>query len=69
MENYKIRMLFELLDLVDKINKLNAALDKGMNLNEKKSTLLDRQLKCMREYKEILIERLVIELDELEGEN
>ena len=66
MENYKTRMLFELLDLVDRINRLKAALDKGMNLNEKQSQLLDRQLKCMREYKEILTERLVIEL---EGEN
>lgn len=66
MENYKTRMLFELLDLVDRINRLKSALDKGMNLNEKQSQLLDRQLKCMREYKEILTERLVIEL---EGEN
>lgn len=66
MENYKTRMLFELLDLVDRINRLKAALNKGMNLNEKQSTLLERQLKCMIEYKEILTERLVIEL---EGEN
>lgn len=66
MENYKTRMLFELLDLVDRINRLKAALNKGMNLNEKQSQLLDRQLKCMIEYKEILTERLVIEL---EGEN
>ena len=70
MENYKVRMLFELLDLVDKINRLKAALDKGMSLNEKQSTLLDRQLKCMREYKDILTERLVIELgDEEYGRN
>lgn len=63
MENYKTRMLFELLDLTVRIEKLKAAIDRGIVMTEQNKALLDRQLKCMKEYKDVLTERLVLDLE------
>ena len=70
MENYKVRMLFELLDLTVRIEKLKGKTNGATSLTEQKVVLMEKQLKTMIDYKDILTERLVIELgDEEYGRN
>ena len=70
MENYKVRMLFELLDLTVRIEKLKGKTYGATSLTEQKVVLMEKQLKTMIDYKDILTERLVIELgDEEYGRN
>lgn len=66
MENYRTRMLFELLDLTVRIEKLESKLSKPTERTEHYNELLERQFKYMMEYKNALLERLVMDL---EGEN
>jgi len=58
--NYKKRMLEELLDLNEKIYKLNTFINANKTRNIE---LLEKQLNVMVEYSEILKERLENELN------
>lgn len=59
--NYKQKMVIELVDLREKIIKLES-LDKITT--EEERNLLDRQLKAMSEYYTILHDRIMIMLDD-----
>ncbi len=67
--NYKERMIEELIDLSEKIGRLNDLLDnmpKTKEENEKlerKKELLLNQRDCMIEYRNILADRLILEVN------
>lgn len=63
--NYKQKMVIELVDLREKIIKLES-LDKITT--EEERNLLDRQLKAMSEYYTILHDRIMIMLDDCKKE-
>lgn len=58
--NYKKRMLEELLDLNEKIYKLNNFINTNKTRNNE---LLEKQLNAMIEYSDILKERIENELN------
>lgn len=67
--NYKINLLDEILDLNSKITKLNVYIEKHGESKEKDlyhtvDSLLYKQLEVMKEYYNVLHERLEKELGE-----
>ena len=65
MENYKVSMLYELLDLDRKITKLQYFLEHSKEpISKDKKELMQKQQSLMLDYMQILIERLTIELGE-----
>ena len=63
--DYKERMLLELVDLTTKIARLDAYLNNN-NATEviepNRKELMEHQLKSMYEYRECLIRRVIIEM-------
>ena len=66
MKNYVERMVVELNELSDRVEKLTKFFhtETFMGLPSKKRELMERQFKAMVEYKEVLAERLEIEKSE-----
>lgn len=64
MKEWLARLLEEKNEMTERIRKLSAFLcaDK-VKLNEKQRELMERQLKVMGEYEQILHERILLEND------
>ena len=65
MENYKIRMLNELLELDRKLYDLSKFLASGAEgVTKEQKELMHKQCELMSEYASVLLERLRLELGE-----
>lgn len=65
--NYKVRMLYELLDLTKKIERLEQYIENtrdksGTERELEQNKLLNNQIEVMSTYKEILQRRILLEM-------
>ena len=64
MENYKVRMLHELLELDRRIYDLSRFIASGADgLSKEQVELMKQQCEVMSTYAKVLIERLSLELE------
>ena len=65
---YKERMLRELRQLIERRTKLEIFFDNGLDtsteLGKKKSELMEKQMNLMYEYEEILLQRILLEIND-----
>lgn len=58
--NYKGRLVFELVDLIEKIMKLDNYMNCPREITKDEQDLLNRQMEFMQGYKETLIQRIIL---------
>lgn len=63
MKEYVARLLEEKNTLVERQRKLTAFLNSKAPINERQRELMERQVKVMAEYENILHERIVLEAE------
>ena len=65
---YKERMLRELSGLIERRTKLEIFLNNGLDtsneLGKKKAELMEKQRNLMYEYEEILLQRILLEIND-----
>lgn len=57
-ENYKHRIVYELINIEDKIEDINKFLSEDNSISQKERELLEEQVAQMYHYRDILIERI-----------
>jgi hypothetical protein len=61
MKEWFARLLEEKNEITERIHRLGAFLNAGVKLNGRQRELMERQLKVMGEYEQILHERILLE--------
>lgn len=61
-ENYKHRIVYELINIEDKIEDINKFLTENKSISQKERDLLEEQVSSMYHYRDILIERICMYL-------
>lgn len=63
-DSYKRRMLIELIELSEKMYKLDKYIEKIFNKDNKKYKLMSKQFMIMNDYRDVLIDRILLEMEE-----
>lgn len=58
--NYKGRLVFELVEVTEKIMKLDNYMNCPREITKDEQDLLNRQMEFMQGYKETLIQRIIL---------